>query len=174
METALQTCLTMIKDRGYTLVDDRLIFETDDNNIVLAHTEFEDLVGIFQFTEPKFTIVCVHYLIQCIKNMSLDRAIVIYSDSITPVAKSTLLSYTEHVIELFTVSELQYNVTKHFFVPIHIKLSKDESKDFKTKYGTKFATLMKSCPVARYYYCKVGDVVKIIRKNGQIAYRIVR
>ena len=85
------------------------------------------------------------------------------------------------VFELFSVDELQFNITKHRLVPLHQKLNEEESKSFKEKYGLKYQAILTSDPISRFYNYKRGDIIRILRirktndKNQYIiAYRIVK
>ena len=73
------------------------------------------------------------------------------------------------------------NLFSHELVPKHIILSDKEKEDVAKKYGIKkmnqFPKILKSDPVVRMIDAKVGDLIKIIRKNdagkGSVYYRIV-
>jgi DNA-directed RNA polymerase subunit H (RpoH/RPB5) len=53
-------------------------------------------------------------------------------------------------------------------------LSDDEAIDFKNKYGINFGTLFTSEAIARFYDYKPGNIIKIIRMNDSIGYRVVK
>jgi DNA-directed RNA polymerase I, II, and III subunit RPABC1 len=81
-------------------------------------------------------------------------------------------------IELFIQEELQYNITKHRLVPEHIRLSPDEAKEFKEKFGLRHPAILLTDPISRFFAYKRGDVIKIMRKTGRgdpfVTYRIVK
>ena len=77
-------------------------------------------------------------------------------------------------VELFALEDLQYNITKHRLQPKFECLSDKDADDFKKKYGVKFGTLRLDRPIACFYDYKRGDVIRIIRSDGYISYRIVR
>ena len=61
--------------------------------------------------------------------------------------------------ELFQISELQFNITKHQYVPAHAVMNEKEKKALLTKYRLKDLQLPKILnqdPVARYYGVKKG------------------
>ena len=76
--------------------------------------------------------------------------------------------------ELFSLDNLQYNITKHRYVRPHIKLTKSEQEEFRQKMGTDIPLLLKTDPICRFYNFEKGDIIKIIRKDNFISYRIVK
>jgi DNA-directed RNA polymerase I, II, and III subunit RPABC1 len=112
-----------------------------------------------------------------IKKMDVWHCLIVYKDTVTPIAKKVVEESKDIIIELFNVEELQYNITKHYLVPKHELLFKKKSKEceqFKKKYSDKFPIILKSDPVSRFYGYEKGDIIKITRNNGYITYRIVR
>jgi DNA-directed RNA polymerase subunit H (RpoH/RPB5) len=121
------------------------------------------------------------------------------SKGIEPLKKSL-----DHIhFQFYLYSELMYNPTKHFFVPIHRKLKNDEIKSLiendgidpyydlssmiyidafykKPSKDTKKQIVMD--PICKWYNFKPGDVIEITRINFvtdtdipvSIAYRIVK
>ena len=109
--------------------------------------------------------------------MDVWHCIIVYKDNATPVAKKIVSDSNEMVIELFNEDELKYNITKHYLVPLHelVVFENNEEYDiFKKKYGNNLPVILKTDPVARFYGFKKGDIIKVTRKNGYIAYRIVK
>ena len=84
--------------------------------------------------------------------------------------------------EFFELTSLQYNVSKHVYVPKHQKMTKEEVDSvLKTYYlKSKFhlPQILESDPMSRYLGLKHGDVVKITRpseNSGQtVFYRCCR
>jgi len=77
--------------------------------------------------------------------------------------------------------KMKINLFSHQLVPKHIVLSGKEKKDVIKKFGIKrlnqFPKISKSDPVVRMIDAKIGDLIKIIRKNDNgkesIYYRVV-
>lgn len=163
---AIQTVIEMITQRGYDIIsdeEDKIVARLNNTNICV----FTDIIG-------KFNVERVKEYTSLLHKLKLYRCIIIYNNTITPTAKKLLLTPSEYQIELFNENELQYNLTKHRLVPNHIRLEGDESKEFKIKYGVKFPMISRNDPVSRFYNFKHGDIIKIVYKNGNIAYRIVK
>ena len=167
MEKAQQICLEMFIQRGYSIVEqdeDRITAVKQDGNQICA----------FMANTPKFNVERVQEYISLMNELDVRHSIVVYKETATPMAKKVVSSSNEMIIELFTEEELQYNITKHILVPLHEKLSDEEAIIFKKNYGIKFATLLKSDPISRFYGYSRGDIIKITRKGGYITYRIVK
>ena len=62
----------------------------------------------------------------------------------------------------------EIDITKHELVPKHTLLNDNEKEELLKKYGITLRQLprmLASDPTAKLLNCKVGDVVKIIRKS---------
>ncbi len=71
-------------------------------------------------------------------------------------------------LEIFLISNMQLNISKHELVPKHILLTDEEKKVFLETNGYKESELPRiklNDPMTLYYNGKVGDVFKIIREN---------
>jgi DNA-directed RNA polymerase I, II, and III subunit RPABC1 len=108
------------------------------------------------------------------RNANFTHAIVVFNDSVTPMAQKVVDELEGLRIELFQMNSLRYNITKHRLVPKHIPLTKGEMKAFKEEFGTKIPILLHSDPIVRFYDFQRGDIIKVERKNGFICYRIVK
>ena len=161
-----QTCISMLTQRGYNIIqndDEKIIGEMDD-----------DKICIFLLIVTKLNVNRIQEYIGMSKALGITHCVIIYGDSVTPVANKVVLNSKDIEIELFKEEELQYNITKHILVPEHIKLTIKETIEFKEKYGTKIPTLYNIDPISKFYKYNQGDIIKIIRKNGFVGYRIVK
>lgn len=168
-ERAYQTCLEMLKQREYEIID-----QDEDAMRVTALKPDGTQMCVFFNTAPKFDTKSMKEIISMMHEMEIDHALVVYTDSITPPTKSTLAQSTEMRIELFAEEDLQYNITKHCLQPIFERLPEAEAEEFKKKFGVKFGTLRIDRPIARFYDYQRGDVIRIKRQGGYITYRIVK
>lgn len=168
METALRICTEILEQRGYH------INMITDNNIVGIHPQTEEQIVVLFCIISKFNVDKVMECMNIMNEINISHSIIVYKDTITPIARKFIENATNVVIELFTLNEVQINVTKHQLVPIHECLSDTDSEHFKQKYGTTYPTLLSTDAIARFYFFKKGQIVRIYRKNNTIAYRIVR
>ena len=66
-------------------------------------------------------------------------------------------------------------LVKHRLSRPHIKITgEEEEQEIRKKYGDKLSIILKNDPQVRFYGFRVNDIIKIIRKNGIIFYRIVK
>ena len=88
---------------------------------------------------------------------------------------------SKKTVDIFTLDELQFNITTHEWVPTHIVLSKHEKETVCRRYRARedqMPGLSARDPVARYYGLRRGQMVFVLR-NSETActaeyYRIVR
>lgn len=171
IKRAFETCLEMIEQRGYIVLD-------HDDDRILADKPDGTQMCIFIATATKFNVESIQELITMMHNMSIKHSIIVYKDTATPVAKKIIEETKDMDIELFHIDELQYNLTKHYLVPRHELAHKKGTKEyveFKKKFNAdKFPILLSSDPVVRFYHYQKGDIIRVYRSNGFISYRIVK
>lgn len=168
MERATKIVSEMIVQRGYTITD------KNDDNIIAVNSDNKKIVFI---TTPviKFNSDKTKEYVSLSRKMGISHFIIVYKDCVTPMSKKLIIQLScDFILELFHIDELQYNITKHKLVPQHIKISDNEAKEFKKKYGLRYPTILKTDPIARFYYYQKGDIIKIVRNNGYVTYRIVK
>lgn len=105
------------------------------------------------------------------------HALIVYKTNITPVVNSNIpvLADAGFTIEIFQEITLAVNITKHELVSPHTKIDLVEARDLLNKVKkTQLPILLSSDPMCVFYgFCK-GDIIKILRKDGTVNYRIVR
>ena len=168
MEKAYQTCTEMFDQRGYEIV------EKDDERILAIKEDGNQVCAFFTKSVKKFNVDRIQECIYMMKQMDITHSIIIYKEFATPYAKKLVEESTDIYMELFKEDELQYNCTKHVLVPKHELLFKKDAIEAKEFKKDKYPLILKTDAVVRFYGFKIGDVLKITRKNGTIMYRIVR
>ncbi len=169
-ENVKKTVYEMFEQRGYkniTNIEDIQITAVGENDMKIC--------AFIKILE-KLNVAEIHNHIAILQSSGIDHGLIVYDGIPTPAVKTVVSTIPDLNIniELFSSDDLQFNITKHVLVPRHIKLTKEEAKDFKTKFGTDIPILLRSDPISKFYnYCK-GDIIKVIRKNDFISYRIVR
>jgi DNA-directed RNA polymerase subunit H (RpoH/RPB5) len=167
MDKAFQTCLEMFNQRGYEVV------EYDDERILAIKEDGTQVCAFLTVSNNKFNVDKIQECISSMKQMDVFHAIIVYKDTVTPIAKKIVEESTDILIELFNEEELQYNITKHYLVPKHELLYKKDSIEAKEFRKNKYPIISKKDPVSRFYNYTIGDVIMITRKNGTIMYRVV-
>lgn len=78
--------------------------------------------------------------------------------------------------EVWAKHRLRFNVTKHFFVGKHVKLTPEEATEYRKEFNLTSMNMQKITwddPVNRYYYGQPDDVYRIYRIQQGINYRLV-
>ena len=167
--------LEMFQQRGYKNI--KIVNENcDDKKTKITATKQDDKI-VYAFTKivEKLNIDEINSFIKFMNDNNNDHIIIIYEDKPTPAVKNiTKVMDLKLNIELFHADDLQYNTTKHKLVPKHIKLSSEEALKFKKTYGIKIPYILRNIdPISKFYDFKKGDVIKIIRNDNTIHYRLV-
>jgi DNA-directed RNA polymerase I, II, and III subunit RPABC1 len=160
------TCIEMLIQRGYNIVE-------QDEQKIIGEMDI-DKICIFLVVSAKLNINKIQEYIGMSDMLRIKHCVIIYRDGVTPVANKIVNNSIEIEIELFNQEELSYNITKHSLVPEHIKLSGIEAQTIIDKYGKKLPIMFTVDAISRFYRYKDGDIVKIIRRNKFIGYRIVK
>lgn len=165
MEIALEILREMMNDRGHKS------WQSCGNNIF----KIDNHIMIYCCQTEKFNIESVKSLVLNLQQLKVRHAIVIYQNIITSSAKKAIDNLHDFTIELFEKKEVQYNVTKHRLYCKHEKIQKsDIDKEIPSGQIQCLPILLRNDPVSRYFHFSRGDIVRITRKNGSIAYRIVK
>lgn len=167
MERAYQTCIEIFTQRGYEIT-------SQDEEQISAIKQNGEEIYAFLSEIPKFNTDRAQEYIGLMYELGIKHSLLVYKNSITSAAKKIEQNLPDMKIELFSLEELQYNITKHRLQPKFECLPKKEADDFKKKYGTRFAIMLKSDPISRFYGYQPGNVIKVTRKNGYVTFRIVR
>ena len=167
MMKAHTICLEMLNQRNYVIIEN----ETD--NIIALKPDGNQMIVFFSDT-PKFNVKNIQIYINSMNELEIFHAIIVYKEGVTSFTKKAIEQSVEMKFELFAEEDLQYNITKHRLQPMFERLSEEEAHEFKKLHGTNFAIIRKDDPIAKFYYYQRGDIIKIIRKNNYITYRIVK
>ena len=163
----INTCKEMITQRCY-------VIESESDDYIICVSDEGEKIYIILISTPKFNIEKLTEYIVLMNQVNISHSIIIYGDTITPMTKKAIQTTTELEIELFSESELLFNITKHILVPIHEKLSEYENKVFKKRFGVKFPIILTTDPISRFFNFKKNDIIRVTRKNNYVSYLIVR
>lgn len=168
METARIVCKEMLQQRDW-------VIDEDDGEGDIVGRSNQGVKFIIFFTQgQKLNIANVKDCIKVLDDRQIQYSILVYYDNITSSAKRVLTNLPNITFELFSLDDLQYNITKHVYARPHIKLTAEEQKVFIQKMGQDIPVLQKNDPMCRFYNFDKGDIIKIIRKNNFVSYRIVK
>ena len=119
MDNAKKTVLEMLDDRNYTITK-------REKNHLFALTLQNTKMVVFFSTFSKLNIDSIKEYIKMMDEMNIAHSLIVYQNAITSSAKTTKENLFNIKIELFSVEELQTNITKHRLVPKHSKMENKE------------------------------------------------
>ena len=161
-----KTISEMMIDRGHQIIDRR------DDYFLVKKTDDSEIVVFFSFFEKLNTSILKEYIKEIEKN-NIIHMIIIYKDKVTSSVNKIINNIFHLNIEVFSFSELLFNITKHCLYRPHILLKIAEKNKFVKKYSKQIPKILLDDPIVKYFNFKSGDILKIIRKNNYISYRIV-
>lgn len=157
----------IIIDRGHRIIDQQ-------NDYFLVHkSDSSEMIVFFSMFEKLNTSILKEYIKEIEKNQ-INHAIIVYRDKITSSVNKIIDTIFHLNIELFKFQNLLFNITKHRLYRPHILLSASEKNKFIQKYGKQIPKILINDPIVKYFNYKLGDILKIVRKNNFISYRIVK
>jgi DNA-directed RNA polymerase I, II, and III subunit RPABC1 len=166
-----QTLLEMFDQRGYMDID-----ASEENRILAFEKDTKEQVCAFSVIIQKLNVAEIKTYITAMQAAGINHFILVYEGNTTSAVNSVVNNAPKLKmnIELLEADYLQINITKHKLVPQHILLDRKEAFNFKKKYGMKIPVLLRTDPVSRFYNFQKGSIVKIVRRDGDIAYRTVK
>ena len=166
-----RTIKEMFIQRGYTNVE-------DTKTSITAIKQDGDKICAFKTVFSKFDMDDFRNCVGTIQNTNISHVVVVF-DEITPAAKG-LLTRTADLrlaagddkfqMESFFSKTLKFNLTKHRLYCPHEKIPANEA----VKIMDKYQAIKITDPVVHFFGWKKGDLIKITRKTGIPAYRIVK
>jgi len=160
VETAMTTAVQMFKQRGYAI-------KQRDKRFLRATKEDDVHVELYILDNTKLNVDVIKQYYSLLQSRKIQHGILVHQMSITSTVKQLLANMSTH-IELFSIDELQYNVTKHRLVPDHSRVRRSK------KNVDNYPIIKKTDPVCRFLGFATGDILLIKRRNGTIYYRFVR
>lgn len=167
----------MFEQRGY--VADTQTTSEFKHFVMSACTQTGRVCVLSNF-DDKVAIGPMQACVAFMDSEGFDHAVVVYTGAVTPHVRKLVDALSLGGIhdgrplrvEMFRESELGYNVTKHVLVPQHVRATADEAAQLK-KYTGKLPLLLATDPVARFLGFRRGDLVKVTRRDGLVAFRAV-
>tara|TARA_Y100000385_G_C13008523_1_gene600580 strand:- start:478 stop:981 length:504 start_codon:yes stop_codon:yes gene_type:complete len=167
MQKAYEVCTEMLLQRGCQIRDN------DDHTSIVAEKN-GITIGVFFIDAPKFNVELIEKVLGALSGINAKVGIIVHKGTVTACAKKiTNMEDADVKLEIFHVDELQFNVTKHRYVPLHEKVDESEAEVIKKNFGVKFGHIQIMDAISRFYAFSRGDLIRIYRPDG-IAYRIVR
>jgi len=171
-EIIYETVKEMLTQRGYIDINEI----KEDPKVFSAIKQNGENICIIFVDNSKINMDKVKQIISYISSINMNHSIVIYSQNSEPTAPAKkIIKESEQFIELFEERELSTNITKHWSVPLHEKLDKEKTIQYKKLYGTKMPVIKEEDPISRFYLYQKGDIIKVTDKdNGIVTFYIVK
>jgi len=169
--------ISKIKNTILEMFDQRCYSEIKEGEeYIYAKNTDNQAVRVKLTIVQKLNVGEMNSIVSELQKDEIFHCIVVFEGTPTPAVKNLIATLPDLNIniELFKCEDLLFNITKHILVPEHVKLEKEEQREFKKKFGINIPILLKSDPVSRFYNFKKGDIIKVTRKNNFVSYRIVK
>nr|CAB3489051.1 unnamed protein product [Digitaria exilis] len=175
---ARRTALEMLRDRGYSVPEADLArtlpeFRAwwDDNpelerlafSTTLATDPSNKVKVVFCRPEP-VKIAVIRELYQGVKDDNLSRLILILQSRIMSKARESIKEIFPFKVDIFQITELLVNITKHVLKPKHEVLTAEEKAKLLKEYNvvdSQLPRMLETDAVARYHGLGKGTVVKV-------------
>jgi DNA-directed RNA polymerases I, II, and III subunit RPABC1 len=177
MYSAYLTMIEMLKDREYNVPDhyndiDFVLFKELYNNDKLdiyLETNIKSIFVKMLFISKIRASKLEFYIKEITKRFS--PSVIVFICPFSPTASiNNVIKKFPH-IQIFHSKKLIINITKHEFVPPHIKISDDKKEILIKKYTlNSFPIIKLNDPVVKYYNFQKGDILRIIRNNLNSGY----
>lgn len=134
------------------------------------------VIVYFFILNIKITKNDINVIYNDMQEKNIDGIVLILKEKITPKVSSIMKTFRSQV---FYHYELVNNPLKHVLMPKSISVMNiDEKnkllKDYSLTDDKYLPGIFKDQPISKWFNLNDGDVVKIIRKNDEIYYRVVR
>lgn len=162
MDKAREIIFELIEQRKYNII-------YIDENVVQCKDDNDEIISINFINKIKLNIKQISDIINNLKSQSINHCIIVYEDTITSMTYKAIQQCIDFTVELFHISELQYNITKHELQPIFKKIKPEE-----IEIKNNLPCLMVNDPISRFYNFVKNDIIEITDKTGLVYHRIVK
>tara|TARA_B110000914_G_C15512226_1_gene471426 strand:+ start:2083 stop:2742 length:660 start_codon:yes stop_codon:yes gene_type:complete len=173
---ALNILFDLVNDRGF-LFDIDVQLKQLQSNVNTKETHIIDcssknksennLKVVLLFNEGLTIKELFKLITKEVNNMNISDSLVIVLPNKTLVDNKQIESYSDERVCIFELLSLQYNITKHKWVPLHEKVSNREQNIIKHLYSLdtleKLPLIDVRDPVIKYHGWKSGDVCRVTR-----------
>jgi DNA-directed RNA polymerase subunit H (RpoH/RPB5) len=168
-----KTILEMFTQRKYDDIQDH----KNEEGLITAVKPSGEEIYAYSTIILKLNVEKMNFLISTLEEAGVKHGLLVYEGDPTPQVKKSVENMMDvgTTIELFNASDLQFNCTKHRLQPLSFTpLTKEEAVSFRERYGIQIPAILRTDPVARFYDFSRGEIVKIVRHNGFVTYKIVK
>ena len=172
----IETIINMLIARKWTTEPTDKLFE----KIADPEELIDSKAVICNVINRRVAIKFYNYKLTTMKNdKDIDTFIANYPDHHRILIVYDILPKAEKQIqdtkdfEVFKTMEIVRDISKHYLIPKHILLSKEEADQFMEEYSLKkrdMGRIFIDDPMARYLYAKKNDIIQIIRGSIMSGY----
>ena len=165
--------IKMLNVRGATIHLDQE-YNSEGLATIVPFKQLAKGPGLLCFISRTLNIVVVKALGEEVAERKVKHVIVVHPGQATAQGARTLMTMEQAGLfrsECFQERFFQNDLLEHQLVPRHVRAERPES--VRKKYGNGLPTIKTIDPICRYHDFRSGDIVKVIRRNGSIAFRRV-
>ena len=179
---AIQTLYEMlIVHRGYSsLVQNATnpfvlyVFKKNKTVSTTSPTPTPDIL-VYMCDRDKLNIDGLKEVIDTLQSHQVKKCLLVYKCMMTASAKKALDHMFDYDMELWNLAELQYNVTYHNLYVPHERVRDSELESvIPSSEIARLPKISKNDPIIRFFGWKRNQVIRVHRKDGSLAYRVVK
>ena len=159
-----------------TMSDDEL--EQHYNSNLIFEIPVNDNIRLIYYVNNKFKLTELKkYMNSNADNTTTNKRniLLIIKDKVTLVNNKNISEAVSVDIEVFSIKELLFNISRHIYVPHHeIVLNKQHIVNkYNLKCASQLPLILKTDPISKYYNFQSGDIIKIIRNTPSIGETVI-
>lgn len=170
LESVLKTCIQMLKDRGFSVINDcRTIGDItykmqEADAVFFGEHPTEGNVFVFFHNEERIGVKQLRIW----NELHPDSQLIIVSLEGPTAFTKKEADHSYPNVQFFSFQNLCVNITKHSLVPKHERLSEEEKMTcgIEIRREEEWPKLYTNDAIAQYYNYKPGDLIKITRTIG--------
>ncbi|XP_052173044.1 DNA-directed RNA polymerase V subunit 5A-like [Diospyros lotus] len=173
-----RTLLEMLKDRGYAISSSDIDLSLDDFRSMYGQDPDPNRLRFFAYlrSDPCIKVLVIFFgpgpvkvnlirsiVTQIINKDTLSRLILVVQNDVSSQAMKAVELFPFKV-EIFQITDLLVNITKHALKPRHQLLTEEEKQKLLKKFNLEdkqLPRMLQKDAIARYYGLEKGQVVKV-------------
>jgi DNA-directed RNA polymerase subunit H (RpoH/RPB5) len=130
---------------------------------------------LIMIDHPKVGVEILKSYLQTSFVEDVKNYIIIYKELITSTCSKIIQNFFNYSFELFTLTMFYYDITELHYYCHHEKVCDiEEQEKIKSIYQDKLPFILQTDIICKYFGFRKGDIIKIVRKNNDIYFRLVR
>jgi DNA-directed RNA polymerase subunit H (RpoH/RPB5) len=130
---------------------------------------------VYMCDRDKLNIDGLKEVIDTLQSHQVKKCLLVYKCMMTASAKKALDHMFDYDMELWNLAELQYNVTYHNLYVPHERVRDSELENvIPSSEIARLPKISKNDPIIRFFGWKRNQVIRVHRKDGSLAYRVVK